>query len=132
MKNFLRIVTLLIMGALILRFVVFSRTVDETVRSATVVSQVDFNDQRASWVGQQIRMQGVVKSSSYIPGIGYYQLVDSHGQSVGVLCNHYPPPDNQVIDVILYIQPVFKLNQPVTIHFEVEIVEIILSHEISL
>ena len=127
MKTGFRILTLTIVCLIIGRYVTFSRPVNDAARTMDVVAQIDFHRQISKWVGQQVRMQGVITSSLYLPGIGFYSLADSSGHRVNIICNHYPPSEGQIIDVVLYVQPMFKLESTVTLQFEIETIEVILS-----
>jgi len=50
-------------------------------------------------------------------------LIDNKGNSVPIICDHYPPVEGKLIDVLAYINPLARLESPLIIQVEVKILE---------
>lgn len=127
MKQLLLSILFILLTFAIVRWYVFSITPDDTVHDQPVTSQGIFQKERDAFVDQQLRFQGVVVESYYLLGIGYYELQDSKGATISIFCDHYPPAANQLIEVIVFVSPLLKVDKSLTLQLEVEVPVVLLS-----
>lgn len=127
MKLTIRIILFSVLVFFGLRFFLFNNTVDPSALEQPVVSQKSFLQHRDAYVGQQRRFQGVVIDSYYLLGVGFYQLMDSNGDAITIFCDHYPPPSDQLFEVVVYVSPLAKLDNSLTLQLEVGVPEVLLS-----
>lgn len=127
MKVIIRVFILSIICFFVVKQVLFNHTADPAANDRDVVAHHSFHTERMTWVGEQIRLQGVVKNSYYALGVGYYYLYDSNRERIGILCNHFPPVEGQLIEVTALVKPVLKIFAPVTLQIEVDTPIVILS-----
>lgn len=120
MKLIIRIIAVAFVAFFVLRWALFSRGLDASIADQPVVAQAEFLEQREAFIGQQWKFQGVVTDSYYFLGVGYYTLTDSNGDAIRVCCNHYPPASDRLLEVVVYVNPVIKLDNPLTLQLEVE------------
>lgn len=127
MKRIITSIILAFLAFCMVRWSVFNITLDDTVLDQSVTTQGIFQKERDAFVDQQLKFQGVVVESYYLLGIGYYKLQDSKGDAISVFCNHYPPPGNELIEVIVYVRPLLKVDNSLTLELEVIVPEVLLS-----
>ncbi len=127
MKQFLWSIFFILLTFAIVRWYVFSITPNDTVHDQPVTSQGIFQKERDAFVDQQLKFQGVVVESYYLLGIGYYELRDSDGYIVSVFSDNYPPAVDSLVEVVVYVRPLIKVDESITIQLEVEVPELLLS-----
>lgn len=127
MKNFVRVLLILIVLYLVVGQLLFSRKTDPSVYETEAVEYGVFYAKKSAFVEKQIVLQGLVVNSYYLLGIGFYSLQNAEGRRIGILCPGYPPYENQLIEIVAYVQPLLKLSTLQTIQVEVEQTEVILS-----
>ena len=125
-----RIILTVVTGLLafwLLRVFLFSAVLDPAAWKQSVTSQRVFVQERDAFVGQQLKFRGMVVDSYYLLGVGYYKLQDSRGDVINILCDHYPPASNQLLEVIVYVSPLLKIDKSLTLQLEVVVPKVLLT-----
>lgn len=122
MKLYFNIALVLCITFFVAKNQLFNHSTNPSVYETSSIDIRIFQKLRDSFVGQQIKLSGTVKNSRFVIGVGYYELVGADGAFVSVFCDHYPPLNNDMIEVVVFVHPIIKIdNTPVTLQTEVEI-----------
>lgn len=104
---------------LTIRWYVFSHSPNSLPQKVTDTQTL--LTKKDAFAGRYVRLKGTVANCYYVPGIGYYELVDTNGYAISILCDHYPPVPDQLYEVIIYVHPLIRMEKSIMLQLEVKV-----------